>query len=227
MITLFVALSAAAVAGAAAGRWVYARVRAVPGPVDESPPKERGPIALGDVIVLEGGRGRELWVARELALCEAGAAPWLVLFEADGPASARAILAWDPSDTSSFAVLVPTTSGGPAQFPRHFPSTIEVEIEGAPTSLALVARRTSIGVLDVAPNAEGASDLVPQGELQVATYQGGARGFAVVAKCTDRARLYSGHRVSFHEVSVLQVDPDGQRDGRPGSDSSDRVDGRP
>lgn len=207
MIPLFVILGAAAIAGAAAGRWVYGRLRdeQAKSPEDATPPKERGPIALGDVIVLEGGRGKELWVARELSLCESGAAPWLVLFEADGPASARAILAWDPSDATSFAVLVPSPFSGSHHAPS-MPSTIEVDVGGAPTCLSLVARRTSTAVLDVAPSAEGVSDLVPQGELQVGTYRGGSRGFAVVARASDRTRLYAGHRVSLHEVSVLQVD---------------------
>jgi len=201
VITILLALGATLVAGAA-GHWAYARThRSDPEP-KPPPPQERGPLALGDVIVLDEGRGDELWIARELALCEGEGAPWLVLFEADGPAAARAILAWDPADATSFAVLRPLPIGGI----QHVPSTLEVEVEGASLCLGLIARRTSTAVCEAAPSAEGASDLAPQGELLVATYRGGARGFAVVAKSHDRTRLYAGHRVAMHEVSVLAVD---------------------
>lgn len=204
MISLAILLASAALAGAAGGTFVYGRVRKKQGeePKPEREPKERGPIALGDVIVLDEGRGGELWVARELALCEAGAPPWLVLFEADGPEAARAILAWDPNEPSSFAVLSPRD----LKLATRLPSKIEVEVDGAPTCLTLIARRTSLAELDAAPSAEGASALAPAGELLVGTYRGGARGFAVVTKTASGAWLYAGHRVAMHEVSVLKVD---------------------
>lgn len=206
MISILVLVSASALVGAAAGRWAMTRGRATrpaepaePAATATSAPRgERGPIALGDVIVLDEGRGQELWVARELALCEGDDPAWLTLFEADGPASARAILAWDPADAGSFALLRPAPTVGLSLIP----STLEVE--GAP--LSLTARRTSKAVLSAAPSAEGQSDLAPQGEVLVATYRGGARGFAVVARSHDRTRLYAGQSMSLHEVSVLQVD---------------------
>lgn len=198
MISLLI-IAAAATAGVAAGSWVYRRIRRLPepGPVSIA---ERGPIALGDVLMLDGGHGKELWAARELAFVEGEGAPFLVLFEADGRADERAILAWEPSDPDQFSVLRPQAF--PGHSPSRLPSTLEVV--GAETHVTLSARRTAKGVFARAPEAEGKSDLPHEGAALVGVYRGGGRSYAVAVRdSSEQLKLYVGHTLSLSSVSVL------------------------
>jgi hypothetical protein len=202
VITALVLLGASALGGAALGLWVRGR-RADPS-APPTPVPLRAPIALGDVVVLDEGRGPELWVARQLALRENDQPPWLTLLEADGPAASCAVLACDARDAASFALLRPA----PVAAMARVPSTLEHEGE----SLSLVARRSSLGARTSAEGAQGPSELPADGALLVAVYRGGARGVALVVRAPDRTRLFVGHRVALHEVSVLHVD--GEARGR-------------
>lgn len=200
MITIALILAAAAGAGVAGGSWLYRRLRKGQGAPREPVADERGPIALGDVVMLEGGHGRELWAARELAFCEGDAAPFLVLFEADGRKEERAILAWEPSDPDAFGVLEPARPPWGDAPPPRLPTTLE---SGA-TNLSLRARRSAKGVFSRAPEAEGRSDLPYEGAALVGIYRGGAHDYAVVVRdSSERAKLFVGRRISLASVSVL------------------------
>jgi hypothetical protein len=199
LITIALILAAAASAGVASGSWIYRRARKAP-PVPE--PEERGPIALGDVVMLDGGHGRELWAARELSFREGDASPFLVLFEADGRKSERAILAWEPTEPDAFAVLEPAPPPWGDSPPARLPNTLE---SGA-IHLSLRARRTGKGIFSRAPEAQGRSDLPFEGAALVGVYRGGAREFAVVVRdSSERAKLYVGYTVSLSSVSVLNA----------------------
>lgn len=205
-------VAAAATAGAAAGRWVYTRIRARQhrGQPDTAPASiaERGPIALGDVLVLDGGHGRELWAARELAFQEGEAPTFLVLFEADGKSDERAILAWEPTAPDCFAVLRPQKWSDRA--PARLPSTLEVEgeVEGGSNRVSLAARRTAKGVFQRAPRAEGRSDLPYEGAAVVGIYRGGGRAYAIAVRDSSNGiKLYVGHTLSLSSVSILAASP--------------------
>jgi hypothetical protein len=190
---------AAAAGGVAAGSWMYRRAREATALPDD--PDERLPIGLGDVVLLDRGHGRELWAARELTFREADAPPFLVLFEADGRASERAILAFDPTEHDAIAVLTP--DGSLSDRPSRMPTTIEVRIEGALTTLSLSARRTATGVFARAANAEGRSELPYEGAALVGIYRGGGRSFAVLVRdSSERAKLYVGRWVALSSVSI-------------------------
>jgi hypothetical protein len=202
MITIALILAAAATAGVAGGSLVYRKLRARPVEPSGPPSEERGPIALGDVVMLDGGHGRELWAARELSFREGDGPPFLVLFEADGRKSERAILAWEPAEPDSFAVLEPTRPPWGDSPPTRLPTTLEA---GA-TRLSLRARRSAKGVFSRAPEAEGKSDLPFEGAALVGVYRGGAREYAVVVRDTsERAKLYVGRSMSLSSVSVLNA----------------------
>jgi hypothetical protein len=199
VITVLI-VTAAATAGVAAGSWIYRRIRRTTPPAPESLPVERGPIALGDVLVLDGGHGKELWAARELAFAEGDAPPFLVLFEADGRTDERAILAWDPKDPECFAVLRPQV--WPAAVAARLPNTIE--IEGGDNRVSIAARRTARGAFSRAPQAEGRSDLPHEGAAVVGIYRGGGRAYAVAVRdSSEKLKLYVGHTLSLSSVSVL------------------------
>ncbi len=208
MITIALGLAAVA-GGVAAGRWVYRRIRAMRTTDDETLPlSARAPVALGDVLVLDGGHGRSLWLARSLTLAEGEAAPFLVLFEADGPLATRAIVAFDPLRVDEIAVLSPqdlpgaTLQGAAA---LRAPMSLEVEIDGAPVVLRNELRRTVVASFDRVPDAEGASDLPSPGEVAVATFAGGAHGRAVLVRdARGITRVYVGRTISLAAVSLLQ-----------------------
>jgi hypothetical protein len=220
---LFIAIgaAAAAAAGTLAGRWSRGRTR---DSATSAPPAEPiagaatdDPIALGDVIVLQGGLGRELWIVRRFELREAGGEPFVVLFEADGPASRRAIVAWEPPRPDLISVLAPQTlpdvailAGRRASRP---PSTLDVTLDGAGRTLQLEQRRTSKGTVAIAPPAPGRddghggpSDLPPAGDaLLTALYSGDDHGRAVVVRDDEgKVRAYVGRRLSLDAVSVLR-----------------------
>jgi hypothetical protein len=203
MLTVLI-VAGAATAGVAAGRWIYSRIRrrqaAVAPP--ESKPVERGPIALGDVLVLDDGHGRELWAARELSYQEGDAPAFLVLFEADGKADERAILAWEPTDPDHFAVLRPRVWSDAV--PARLPSTLE--IEGGSNRVSLAARRTGKGIFGKVPDAAGKSDLPYEGAALVGIYRGGGRAYAIAVRdSSEKMKLYVGHTVALSSVSVLSA----------------------
>ena len=220
---LFVALgaAAAAAAGSLAGRWARRRTRetnarARPADSPEAPHVD-DPIALGDVILLQAGLGRELWIVRRYALCEAGGDPFLVLFEADGPASMRAIVAWEPHRPDLLSVLAPQTIGDVAMLAgkraSRPPSTLDVALDDAPLTLKLERRRTARGTVAVAPPAPGradghggTSDLPEEGEaLLTALYAGDDHGRAIVVRDDEgKVRSYVGRQLSLDAVSVLR-----------------------
>lgn len=194
-------IATAATAGAAAGSWVYRRIRgrqvASESPVDVP---ERGPIALGDVLLLDGGQGRELWAARELAFHEGRAAAFLVLFEADGKADERAILAWEPSDPDHFAVLEPRAWSDAAS--ARLPSTLE--LSGGDERVTLSARRSARGVFQRAAEAEGMSDLPYEGAALVGIYRGSGRAYALAVRDSGgHIKLYAGRTHALAAVAIL------------------------
>jgi len=202
VITIALILAAAATAGVAGGSWIYRRIRARQGDPREPEPEERGPIALGDVVVLDGGHGRELWAARELSFHEGDAPAFLVLFEADGRQTERAILAWEPKHPDCFADLSPAEPPWGSAPPARLPNTLEA----GDVRVSLQARRTAKGIFARAPEAAGRSDLPFEGAALVGVYRGGAREFAVVVRdSSERAKLYVGHTISFSSVSVLNA----------------------
>jgi len=202
MITIALILAAAATAGIAGGSFVYKKLRQQQGEPKEPSPDERGPIALGDVVLLDDGHGRELWAARELAFREGDAPPFLILFEADGRQTERAILAWEPSEPDGFAVLVPSRPPWGDAPPSRLPTTLDA----GETRLSLRARRSAKGIFARAPEAQGKSDLPFEGAALVGVYRGGAREYAVVVRDTsERAKLYVGQRISLSSVSVLNA----------------------
>jgi hypothetical protein len=215
LVALAVGAVAAASAGVAAGRWIYRRVRGKQEAASRRKEDERAadlatPIALGDVVVLDGGRGAELWVARCLSLREGEGDPFLLLFEADGPAARRAILAYDPLRNEEIAVLAPRAfPEGDVMDGRRMsrpPGTIEVEVEGETTLLQLEQRKTARGSRDAVPSAEGRSDLPPAGEtILVASYRGGAHGRAILARDdAGTVHRYVGRTIPFSSTSVFK-----------------------
>lgn len=202
MLTVLI-LAGAATAGAAAGSWIYRKIRrTLTPPSPPSQPIERGPIALGDVLVLDGGTGKELWAARELSYQEGDAPAFLVLFEADGKSDERAILAWEPSDPEQFAVLHPRKWSDAV--PSRLPSTLE--IEGGANRVSLAARRTARGIFGKVPDAAGKSDLPFEGAAVVGIYRGGGRAYAIAVRDTsDKLKLYVGHTLSLSSVSVMSA----------------------
>lgn len=193
-----IALAAVAAAAAAAGRWISKRARAAPPPKTIEAPI--GPLAIGDVVVLEGGRGRELWIARALVLREGDADPFLVLYEADGPDASRAVVAVEPARAERFGLLTKrdlAITGG------RLPSSIEQVIEGAPIVLASAGRRIADAELRIAPEATGATLLPAPGTVSVATYRGGAARAVIVSATTGNVSAYVGREIAFGAVSVL------------------------
>ena len=218
---LFIALgaAAAAAAGSLAGRWNRKRDPAAgPPPNPEKPlSHDDDPIALGDVVVLQGGLGRELWIVRRLELREAAGDPFLVLYEADGPARNRAIVAWDPSQPQLLSVLAPQSLSDVAMLAgkrsSRPPSTLDVELDDASRTLRLENRRTARGVIAVAPPAPGRADghggesalPSPGDALLTAIYTGDDHGRAVVVRDdTGKVLAFVGRQLALDAVSVLR-----------------------
>jgi hypothetical protein len=211
--------AAAVGAGTAAGRWIYKRVRksqadarpATPPPPAPSAPRSDDPLAVGDVLMLEGGRAGELWLVRRLALSESGGDPFLVLFEAFPRAgAARALLAWDPLVPDRVDVLSPSTLEEAAVLSHSRtsrpPSTLDVPLDHRRETVQLSMRRVAKGDLLVAPDAEGPSDLpTPGGEMLVARYSGSSDVSALVVR-DDAGVLftYAGRRIAVDDANVLR-----------------------
>lgn len=217
MIPVVIALLgvAAVGAGTAAGRWAYRRVRRsqARSRVEESAPVDphaNDPIAIGDVVMLEGGRGEELWLVRRLAFTESDGDPFLVVFEAYPRAAAtHAILAWDPLRPERIDLL------GPAQLEEAAvlahsrqsrpPSTLDVPIDDGRERVQLVMRRIAKAELVTSPDAEGRSDLPAGGDaVLVARYSGGADVRALVVRDGAGALFtYAGRAIALDENAVL------------------------
>jgi hypothetical protein len=195
------ALAAGAVAGAAAATWVRKRTR--PAAASSPPKRERVfPVDLGDVVVLDEGRGKGLWLARALSLVEGEADPFLILFECDGPEGARAIVVFDPSAREEIAILRPQ-SGFEGTTPLgRAPQSLELDVDGESTHLSIERRRVASAKHESAENAEGSGDLPTKGEVQIATYRGGARARAILLRDAS-TRLYVGRSESLAAVSIL------------------------
>ena len=221
MIPVVIALVGAAAVGAgtAAGRWIYRRVRksqadvrpSMPSPPAAGATSSDDPLAVGDVLMLDGGRGGELWLVRRLAFSESGADPFLFLFEAYPRAGAsRALLAWDPLAPDRVDVLSPTDLQEAAVLSRarssRPPSTLDVPIDHRHEPVQLTMRRVAKGVVITAPDADGPSDLpTPGGEMLVARYSGSTDVSALVVR-DDAGELftYAGRRIAVDEASVLR-----------------------
>jgi hypothetical protein len=196
-----VAVAMGAIAGAAAATWVRKRMR--PAEPALPPKRERsGPVDLGDVLVLDEGRGKELWLARALSLVEGESDPFLILFECDGPAGARAIVAFDPNAREEIAILLPREGFEGTTPLTRAPQSLELDVEGESTHLSIERRRVARARHESAENAEGAGDLPTKGEVQIATYRGGARACAILLR-TASTRLYVGRSESLSAVSIL------------------------
>jgi hypothetical protein len=195
------AIGLGAIAGAAAATWVRKKARPT---APSSPPKRERPfpVDLGDVVVLDEGRGKELWLARALSLVEGEADPFLVLFECDGPAGARAIVAFDPTAREEISILRPQ-SGFEGTTPTfRAPQSLELDVDGESTHLSIERRRVASAKHESAENAEGSGDLPTRGEVQIATYRGGARACAILLR-TASTQLYVGRSESLTAVSIL------------------------
>ncbi len=226
---VFALVGAAAAGAAAAGGWVVRRTRRarlakqekdatqvtrVPA-IAEEPPRIDEPIDLGDVLLVDGGR-RELWLVRRCELSEGEGAPFLVLFEADGPAERRALVVVDPADPSRPAVLgrveiepLPAATG------RAFrpPSTLDVPVDGHTETLRLTLRRAARAKLAAIPDAElvanpdgEAESPLPRGEeIYVATYEGGPHVRALLMRVgNDEASCFAGRSTVLGDGAILR-----------------------
>lgn len=203
-----IAIAAGAVAGAFAGQWVRARARrsAMPAAVSSEPDERlEAPFSVGDVLVLEGGHGRELWLARAMTLAEKACDPCLVLFESDGPLASRALVAVDPRRREELALLARHPLGDETTPVGRAPVTIEVPVEGAPMLLSLEARRAVHATSKLAVDGEeDGSDLPAEGAWNVTTYRGGAHGFAVSVRVGAATHLWVGRTLALSSVSILE-----------------------
>jgi hypothetical protein len=224
-IVIAIVGAAAVGAGTAAGRWIYRRVRKspdderapMPAASDESAkstasaPRSDDPLAVGDVLMLDGGRAGELWLVRRLALSESDGDPFLVLFEAYPRAGAsRALLGWDPLAPDRVDVLSPSPLEEAGVLTRartsRPPSTLDVPLDDRHETVQLTMRRVAKGDVSTAPDADGPSDLpTPGGEMLVARYAGSSDACALVVR-DDAGHLftYAGRRIAFDESSVLR-----------------------
>lgn len=194
------AIAAGAIAGAAAATWVRKKTRAAP-PLPAK--RERVfPLDLGDVVVLDEGRGKELWLARALSLVEGEADPFLILFECDGPAGSRAIVAFDPNAREEIAILRPRDGFEGTTPLGRAPQSLELDVDGESTHLSIERRRVASAKHESAENAEGSGDLPTKGEVQIATYRGGARACAILLRAAS-TQLYVGRSESLTAVSIL------------------------
>ncbi|MGZ3455803.1 MAG: hypothetical protein ACXVEF_39730, partial [Polyangiales bacterium] len=159
-------------------------------------------VDLGDVVVLDEGRGQELWLARALSLVEGEADPFLVLFECDGPAGVRAIVAFDPNAREEIAILMPRDGFEGTTPLTRAPQSLELDIEGEPTHLSIERRRVASAKHENAKDADGTGDLPTKGEVQIATYRGGARARAILLRSAS-TQLYVGRSESLSAVSIL------------------------
>lgn len=201
-------------AGIATGRWIRVRAlrrrAAAAAAATSSRLRDPGaPIELGDVIVLDGGRGTELWLARRLDFTEGEGDPFLVLFEAVGPEASRAIVALDPMRNAEVSILKPQVLAESEVLERDGmarpPATIEARIDGAPVRLQLEQRRTAKGVIQVVSDVTNGTQLPHAGDAMiVASYGGGAGGRAIVVRGGDLVvQSYVGTCINLAEVSVL------------------------
>lgn len=196
---MIVPLTIAALAAGAG--WIAARhLRARRAPEPE-PEAERGTLSLGDVVVLAGGE--DLWLARSTAFSEGDTAAFLVLLEALGASESR-VVACEQCRPHEIALLQPITPTWAAASLARLPQTIEAEVEGEVEHLSLDARRVARARRSAAPDAEAASTLPADGEVQVATYRGGARCFAVAVRDASRVHAWAGRLISLSSISILE-----------------------
>lgn len=171
---------------------------------------------VGDAVILDQGRGDALTIVRRVALGAAGDEPFLVLLETDGPASACAVLGYDPLAPSALAVLRPTRVDAlealRTRLDARLPSSIEARVDGAPRGFALAYARSARAVSSCAEGAplEGllpASDSTSHASWEVASYAGASDGVAVVIVAPGEARRVHalvGARVPADRVEVLR-----------------------
>jgi hypothetical protein len=184
-----------------------------PGPVPVDP---LAPLGVGDVVVLDGGRGAELWLVRSLTLCESAADPFLVVFEADGPAGKRALVAHAPAAEGRVQILWPHSLAEASMLEgtrtSRPPSTLDVTVEGCAETLKLDMRRAARGSLVEAPRQDNDVDtgtalppVTEGGSILVAAYSGGAKACALVLRAEDgKVHAYVGESVRLDTVSVLR-----------------------
>ncbi len=200
LVALVAVGAAAAAAAAVATRRVLAR-RSRPKLAEAPAEPPIGPLSIGDVVVLEGGRGRELWIARALVLREGDADPFLVLYEADGPDASRAVIAVEAARAERVGLLSARALVGAG---GRLPSSFEQAIDGASVVLVGAGRRIADAELRVAPDATGATRLPAPGTVSVATYRGGADACAVIVIAAGGGALaWVGREIAFGAVSVL------------------------
>lgn len=217
MIELVVLLAAAA-GGAAVARWVR---RDTKSSIEKSRAKRKeqtpakddlgdGLVALGDVIVLDGGRGVELWLVRRVAFREqADGDPFLVLFEAyAGRTRPFGFVAWQPLRGDVIDVLSRRDLGAPVGGDRSSrpPSTLEVDVEDERVVVSLEMRRTArVAMRSLEPARDFESALPHDGATStVALYGGGPHVRALVVRGEDGERFYVGKTLARDAIEILR-----------------------
>ena len=142
LVNELLAIAAGAIAGAAAATWVRKKTKA-PAPALPAKRERVFPVDLGDVVVLDEGRGKELWLARALSLVEGQSDPFLILFECDGPAGSRAIVVFNPTAREEIAILRPRDGFEGTTPLGRAPQSLELDVDGESTHLSIERRRVA------------------------------------------------------------------------------------
>jgi hypothetical protein len=224
MIELVLAAALAAGAAVAAGGAAVVRARRTRARVrdanahaarDERDRSDRW-LDVGDAVILDEGRGDTLTIVRRVALGAAGDDPFLVLLETDGPAAARAVLAYDPLAPAALAIVRPTVVDALAALRRRPdarpPSSIELRVDGAPRGLTLAYSRRARAVSTCAEGAplEGllpAPEASREAPWEVASYVGASEAVALVIVAPGseaRVVAFVGARIPAERVDVLR-----------------------
>lgn len=158
---LELSLLALGLSASAAGALALRRRRPAPAPEPGPPPRGDAPLAAGDAVVLEAGRGEAWSLRRAIRVHEGDADPCLHLFEALTDGAATRVVAWDPARPDRLALLAPA-----AELAHASGASLEVQIEGVAVLVRAAFRRTVTAAADVP------GGLVPTGPVQLSLLRG-------------------------------------------------------
>lgn len=158
---LELSLLAVGLSASAMGALALRRRRAPAEPPPEAPARGGAPLATGDALVLEAGRGEAWSVRRAIRVHEGDADPCLHLFEALTDGAATRVIAWDPTRPERLVLLSLAPALGVAQG-----ASLEVEVDGATALVRTAFRRAVTAAADLP---EG---LVPTGAVQLTVLRG-------------------------------------------------------
>ncbi|GAC1579832.1 MAG: hypothetical protein NVS3B20_26270 [Polyangiales bacterium] len=177
------------------------------------------PFSLGDVLILDHGRGMELWLARQIVFFEQQAqdeSALLFFFESEGVASERKIVSFDlrcPHEVAILTVAAPAPSNehgvvaNPVDGTVRFPTTIETCIDRRAALLQLVERRVARSTRAQLQDVDLASDLPPASDAtKIGFYRsrsGDDRAIVIANLAEREVHCYSGSRVSIDDLTIL------------------------